>query len=339
MTPCSENATRFASDEVDALDDITEELQAMVEKGGECTLPPGTFRVMRTIRLPSNLDLRGSGELETTLVLGNGVNNNLFTNAAYGNRGIRDRDIFVSNLRINGNQPAQVKPKTERRLSFCNGFYFADADNCCFSRVILENILQTALHFRGCSNIRICDMKSQDLGWSGVSSSGTHGITVTDFLIHNSGNDHRHSAVHLDGGGKAYLRGAVTKCVGNGIMLDSSFAPFSHAVVEVEASDCMRGVSLVGSGEEQVQTILIAGCYVHDNDVGIMVSNAHGAFVHGCTIERNREYGLLFQGRAGGSDSFAARCQFAENAVDVAQIHASKNNVLIDNIFETKSNG
>lgn len=253
----SEDNIRFSQHEVDALEDITKEILDSIDNGKEfCILPAGTFRITRTISLPSNFLLKGSGNLDTTLVLGNYVNNNMFTNVSYGVKGSRDRSIFISNLRINGNSAAQYKPDNERRLSFCNGFYFANADECKFTCVVLENILQTGLHFRNCTSVSILDMQSQDLGWSGVSTSGTIGIEVLDFLIHNSGHDHRHSAVHLDGGGKVYLRGRVTKCVGNGIMLDSSFGPFSHAVVEVEASACMRGISLIGSGEEQVHTAL-----------------------------------------------------------------------------------
>jgi hypothetical protein len=333
LTPAADTSRRFSRDEVDALEDITDDLQAMAKKEGEWTLPKGLFKVSRTIRLGSELHLTGAGRLETTLVLANDVNNNMFVNSGYVQKDIRNANIKVSNLRINGNQTAQAKPAHERRLSFCNGFYFADADGCSFQDLVLENILQTALHFRTCSRIDITRITAQDLGWSGVSTSGTSEIKVQDFYIHDSGNDHRHSAIHLDGGGKAYLQGRITKCVGNGIMLDSSFAPFSQAVVEVDASDCMRGVALVGSGEVQVHSVMIEGCKVRDNDIGIMVSNAHDVFVRGCRMERNRDYGLLFQGRAGGRDSIVSRCTFASNAKDVGEIHQSGGNILVDNVF------
>lgn len=321
----------YTPEQVDALEDITEELQSLADKGEDVTLRAGAFRVSRTIKLPDNCHLRGADNMGTTLVLGNAVNNNMFTNAGYGKNDVRNSNIRLSNLRLNGNLQAQFKPETEKRLSFCNILYFANSDQCEFDKLFVLNVLQTALHFRHCTKITIKKLYAEHLGWSGISTSGTSEIVATDFNILDSGNDHRHSAIHLDGGKGAYLRGDIRKCVGNGIMLDATFGPFSHALVEVNASECMRGISLIGSGDVQVHTVLMKNCNAKGNDVGIMVSNACNAFISNCNLMDNREYGVLFQGRFGGRDSFVTNCTFKKNGTDIKEIHQSGGNTFLEN--------
>lgn len=318
------------ADRVGILKDLTDELEDCAASPGEHVLPKGTFRVSRTIGISDNCHIAGGGKMETTLVLANGVDNNMFTNSAYRKNGT-NQNIKVSNLRINGNQHKQAKPEDEKRLSFCNAFYMANVTNCCFEDLVVENVFQTALHFRRCMKVRINRFKSQDLGWSGISTSGTNDLEATKFYIYNSGNDHRHSAVHLDGGKNTFLQGKVKKCVGNGVMLDSTFAPFSHAFVQVHSTQCMRGISLVGSGEEQVHSVLLSNCHVADNEVGIMFSNAHSSFVSNCSIESSKEVGMLFQGRAGGCDNVVAECRFSGNVSDIEERHQSRNNKFFSN--------
>jgi hypothetical protein len=318
---------------VGSLIDITEDLEERASTPGEHVLPKGTFRVSRTIGLSDDCHIAGFGNMETTLVLADGVNNNMFTNSGYRQEA-PNNNIKVSNLRINGNQDKQRKPADEKRLSFCNAFYMANVTNCAFEDIVIENVKQTSLHFRRCTTVRIDRFKSQGLGWSGISTSGTDDLEATDFYIYDSGNDHRHSAVHLDGGKGAYLHGEVKKCVGNGIMLDSSFAPFSHALVQVNSEQCMRGISLIGSGEVQVHSVLLSDCQVADNDIGIMLSNAHSSFVSKCRITSSNEVGLLLQGRAGGFDNTVSDCMFFDNARDMEERHQSRDNRFIGNQWE-----
>lgn len=316
------------ADQAESLPDLTEELDRLAALPGEHHLPAGAYRVSRTISLSDGCHIVGAGDMKTTLVLADGVNNNMFTNSAYWTNGTNN-DIRISNLRLNGNQKRQFKPESEKRLSFCNGVYLANVTDCVFDNLVIENVLQTSLHFRRCTTVRINGLQTQDLGWSGISTSGTSDLEARDFYIYNSGNDHRHSAVHLDGGKGAFLHGEVKKCVGNGVMLDSSFAPFSHALVQVEARYCMRGISLIGSGDVQVHSVLLSGCHVADNDIGIMLSNAHSSFVSDCRIDTSTEVGLLFQGRAGGFDNTAVNCRFSGNARDMEERHKSRNNRLV----------
>lgn len=311
-------------------DDITDMLQAAAFSGTETILPEGTFKISRTILLGSGCNISGSGIKGTKLVLEDGVNNNMFTNESItkGNK-----NIILKNLHLEGNATHQIKPVTERRLSFCNGVYLANVENSQFHDLIVENFLQTALHFRTCKNVDIRCLHAEKLGWSGISTSGTDNLKAIDFYIYNSGNDHRHSAVHLDGGNCSILKGVVKKCVGNGIMLDATFAPFSSAVVQVEASECMRGVALIGSAERQPHAVSIRDSYVFSNEIGIMISNARHAFMHSVQVENNKEVGILFQGRVGGRDSFVSKCMFCGNGVDIKEIHASGNNFFFDNQF------
>lgn len=64
-----------------------------------------------------------------------------------------------------------------------------------------------------------------------------------------------------------------------------------------------------------------------------MVSNAKSAFINNVYFESNSEYGILFQGRVGGTDSFVNNCTFIGNKEDIKEIHQSKNNKILSNVF------
>lgn len=311
-------------------DNITKTLQKSLINDVVIVIPKGRFYIDETIKIPSNVVIKGEGNCESEIFLCDHVNANMFTNI---NHKSGNKNIHVENLALNGNWEKQFKPDSETRVSFCNIFYICRGENITFKKINAFNCYQTALHFNNSNGINIDGLFSKDLGWSGISTSGTNNLIAKNVYVYNSGNDHRHSAIHLDGGRGAYLECTVIKCNGNGVMLDSTFSDFSHAVVKANCSECMRGVSLIGSPKSQPQHILIKSGKMSNNDIGIMVSNSQFAFIDSVELENNSEVGILFQGRVGGLDSVVTGCSFSGNEVDIKEIHSSKNNLFYMNSY------
>lgn len=308
--------------------DITITLQKALLESSKVRIPEGKFFISDTILLPSGARIIGSGEFNSEIHFSDDVNKNMFTNSDYqaGNS-----DITIENLSLDGNWKNQRKPENEKRISFCNMFYFAKSNNLSFKGIRAFNCYQTVLHFNNSKDIFIEGLHSENLGWSGISTSGSDNIVAKNVYIYNSGNDHRHSAIHLDGGRGAYLECTVIKCNGNGVMLDSTFSDFSHAVVTANCSECMRGVSLIGSPKSQPKHILVKSGRMSKNQIGVMVSNSREAFIDGVVLDHNSEVGVLFQGRVGGLDSMVTNCEFIDNVEDIKEIHESKNNLFFNN--------
>lgn len=290
-------------------------------------LPKGLFYISDTIELPSNTELSGCGEL-TKLILSSSVNKNMFTNQdkVKGNENIK-----ISNISLDGNWKEQFKPENEKRVSFCNMVYFAKCKNVSFLSIKAENVFQTILHFNNCDGVNIYGLDARYLGWSGISTSGTDNIIATKVYIFDSGNDHRHSAIHLDGGIGSYLEVDVNTCVGNGVMLDSTFSDFSRSAVKANCKNCMRGVSCIGSPGKIPMNILIQVGVMENNEIGVMVSNASDVFISNVSFIKNTEVALLFQGRVGGNNSLASGCTFEGNFENIKQIHNSNNNFFFNN--------
>jgi hypothetical protein len=309
---------------------ITNEIISRLAINDEVILPEGEFVISQTIFIGSNKSIRGSGNRATKLRMVDGMNGNMFTNSDHksGNENIR-----LENLYLDGNRENQFKPMDEKRVSFCNLVYFARVSNAFFNEVDGVECYQTVLHFSNCKNITINKFVAKHLGWSGISTSGTQNLVATNVVIYDSGNDHRHSAIHLDGGGNVYVQANIEKCVGNGVMLDATFSPFSHAVVNAHCSDCMRGIALIGAPDKVPQHILISGGEMKNNRIGIMVSNSSHAFIEGVRIQNNNEMGVLFQGRVGGINSIVKSCIFESNAKDIVELHNSGKNKFYDNQY------
>jgi hypothetical protein len=308
--------------------DITELIQASATSGKKVLLPEGTFEVKKSVQLHDGAHICGSGALETTLILAEGVNEHMFTNVDHrkGNNNIR-----FENLRISGNKKQQWKPATERRSSFCNAMYLVNVGSVSISNVHVFDVLQTAVQFSFCRDVSIDGLHTENTGWSGLGTTGTDNVVVTNLTVINSGVDDRHSAVHVDGGACVYVQGVIRGSVGNGVMLDATYGKLANCLLRVSARDCMRGVALIGNSIHQMTNICVSHSTLVDNEIGVMISNASGAFVLDSHIEGSREFGVLFQGKTGGCDSFVVNCSFARNVVDVKQLHQSRNNIIIGN--------
>ena len=312
--------------------DIGADLQKRIDDacGKQVTieLPPGTFSISRSIRLNSNIVLRGSKNGRTRLVLADETNDHLFSNYDHVNG---NYDILVEELDINGNSANQTRSVEDTRLSFCNLFYFKKLFGGQFRNISAYDCKQTAFHFNGCSDISISGVNCENLGWSGISTSGTDQLKATNTLIRNSGQENMHSAVHLDGGSGAFLECTVEICTGNGIMLDSRYAAFSKAVVAAHCTGCRRGISLSGAHENPLQDVLLQDCHVNRNAIGILVSNSAHVFIDQSSVTNSSDTGILLQGKLGARSVTISRTALKGNRKDLAEIHESESNYFVNN--------
>jgi len=285
---------------------------ASLEGGGLVYLAPGEYRVDATVELPTGVALIGAGPLLTKITLTPGSNCHMFTNADHdkGNQGIELRGFT-----LDGTMRSQHKPADLKGITFACGGYFKRVKDLVVDDVVARSIRQTAFHFNHCSNVDIHRLEADELGWSGVSTSGTDDIRLRRVVITNSGLDVRHSGVHLDGGRGAYVDAVVDVSTGNGIMLDSKFSPLSDVVVHGTARRSMRGLSLSGDHENELSNVFISGDYSDNRECGLLVSNASNVFVVGATIGGNATAGIVVQGKSGSRHCVLADCHITGSPV------------------------
>lgn len=295
--------------EVDpAAPDALGQAVAEVAEGGLVHLPPGDHVVHQTIQLPSDVSIIGAGPDRTTITLAPGSSCHVFTNAdhAKGNHGIELRGF-----RLEGNMRTQQRPPDLKGITFACGGYFKRVEGLLVQGVVAHAIRQTAFHFNHCSHVLIEDLEADELGWSGVSTSGTDDIVLRRAVITRSGLDVRHSGIHLDGGTGAHVEAIVDDSTGNGIMLDSKFSPLCDVVVHGVARRSMRGLSLSGDHENELRNVCVSGDYSDNRECGLLVSNASNVFVVDATIASNQQAGIVIQGRAGSAHCVVARSTIA----------------------------
>ena len=227
---------------------------AELDDGGIVHLLPGTHVVRSTITLPSHVALVGAGPDRTTIELVPGASCHVFTNDEPGGR---STGIELRGFRLEGNMRTQHKPPDVKGITFACGGYFKRVDDIAVVDVVACSIRQSAFHFSRCTQVRLERLETDELGWSGVSTSGTDDITLREVVVTRAGLDKRHSGIHLDGGHGAYVHALVEDCTGNGIMLDSVFAPLTDVVVRGVARRSMRGLSLSGDRNSQLLNIHI----------------------------------------------------------------------------------
>ena len=165
--------------------------------GGLVHLEPGEHVVDATIELPSHVSLVGAGSDLTTLTLAPGSSCHVFTNTdhAKGNLELELRDFTLE-----GNLHHQPRPPDHKAITFACGGYFKRVKRLVIDGVVAHGIRQTAFHFNHCKHVEINDLEADELGWSGVSTSGTDDIVLRRVVVTRSGLDVRHSGIHLDGG-------------------------------------------------------------------------------------------------------------------------------------------
>ncbi len=276
---------------------------ASLDGGGVVFLAPGEHVVDTTIALPSGIALVGAGPEHTTITLSPGSSCHVFTNDdhAKGNVGIELRGF-----RLEGNMRTQPRPADLKGITFACGGYFKRVRRLVVDDIVAHGIRQTAFHFNHCRHVELIGLEADELGWSGVSTSGTDDIVLRRVVVTNSGLDVRHSGIHLDGGTGAYIDAVVDTSTGNGIMLDSKFSPLSDVVVHGVARRSMRGLSLSGDHEKPLTNVCVSGDYSDNRECGVLVSNASNVFILDATIASNGTAGIVVQGKSGSKHCVVA---------------------------------
>lgn len=239
----------------------------------------------------------------------------------------------VTGIRIGGfvflgNGAKQVRPNDARGVSFSHGIYMVDAVDVGISNIHMTDIRQTGVHCIRSEKVRIREFSGDTFGWSGLSTSGTHDYRAVKVVIRKAGLDTNHSGIHLDGGSHVVVEARVESCTGNAIMLDSTFCELSSFAVRGIGSNSRRGCSLSGFGDRPIRLGHISGEYCNNVETGIMVSNSTNIVLTNIKACNNGLYGILFQGRVGGTNCIVEDATTFGNPTGIAEIHASKNNLI-----------
>jgi hypothetical protein len=294
---------------------------AALPAGGVVHLAPGEHVVTTPVRLPSGTTVLGAGPDRTTVSLAPGSGCHVFTNARHG---AGDHDITLRGFRIEGNLRNQERRAGDTGTSFACGGYFMRATNVSIDDVVAQGIRQTAFHFSHCAHVRVERVTADELGWSGVSTSGTDDITLLRLTVTNAGLDVRHSGIHLDGGQGAHLDVLVDGCSGNAVMLGSKYAPMHDAVVRAVARRSRRGLALFGQGEHPLTNVLVSGDFSDNRECGVLVFNASHVFIVDATIASNDHAGVVLQGTAASQGCVLARCRITGNPAAIRELDGNR---------------
>src|SRR5688572_21660428 len=136
-------------------------IDSLPDGGGTVVLPPGTYEITRTVRIPDGVRLQGSGTRETLLNLAPGSNCHLLTNAdhARGNTG-----ISLQSVTLIGNRMSQRRDPDETAASFCCGAYFRRVVGLEIFDCRAEDIFQSGLHVSGCARVRVARFLATTIG-------------------------------------------------------------------------------------------------------------------------------------------------------------------------------
>ena len=299
--------------------------------GAVIQLLPGDYSIKTALFISNSIWLKGAENGRTRLVLEPYSNCHILTNLDYhsGNQNIK-----ISQIDFYGNASTQQRLPEDKRLLTCNAMYFKKVINIELFDLQVDRILHTGAHFNECVQVRIRQFQSSTVGWSGISTSGTSDIIIRDAYVYNSGLDKMHSGIHLDGGHGVYVEAKVESATGNGVMLDSNYAPLTNIVANCIISACKRGLALCGSGKHPLNSAYVTGHFHHNKEVGVLVSNASHISVIEALIENNAEYGVLLQGSTGSQYCNVSNCRLLKNGIPLAEIHQSKNNYFVLNHLE-----
>jgi hypothetical protein len=308
------------------------DLPARFPSGADILLSAGEFVVSRPVLLPPRTRVRGDGREKTTIrlaprsnchaILGEGERQNPLTN------------VWLEGFRIAGEAAHQSRP-AGGPLAFSCGIYLREVRSVLCLNLAFEDIRQTGVHFSSCTEIAARRIQARSVGWSGVSAADSTNVWI-EAEIADAGRDVMHSGIHIDGGMGVLIDATVRDTTGNGIMLDSTFAPLRQCLVRGKASGCRRGVSLSGSAMKPLETVAISGRYFENREAGVMVSNASGVTIFHAEIRNNKGPGILAQGRNGGRQILVADDVVLEgNNPDFSQQHASGANWVFINPFDS----
>lgn len=297
--------------------------------GGTVHLPAGRHLIESTVVLPSDVAIVGAGPGSTHVVLAPGAGCHIFTNRDH-RRG--NENIHLRGFSLDGNMAAQHKPDGVSELAFACGAYLKKVRRVLVEAIEAHQIHQTAFHFNRSREVRVIDVSTTQMGWSGVSSTDTDDLVLTKVRVSGAGLDVRHSGIHLNGGTGAFIEAEVDHCTGNALMLDSKFAPLSDVVIKAVGRSSQRGVALIGGHAHALSNVFVTGEFTDNAECGVLVSNSSHVFVVDATIARNGPQGVVLKGRAGARHCVIAGCTISGHPTAITESGGSQDNSRLDNM-------
>lgn len=240
--------------------------------------------------------------------------------------------VNIENLVFDGGTE-QDKPESVKSLTYACALYFKKCNNILVNNCKAINVKQAAIHLNNCNGVEITNFSAVNIGWSGLSTTNTNKLSA-ECMIYNSGLDVCHSAIHLDGGEGVFIRALISKCVGNGIMLDSDNGELKNIQINCSVSDCLCGVSVSGKYEAIIKDVIIEGTISCNRHCGVRISNAERIVVRDSTIINNLEYGILLQGKIGAKKCIIENCKLLNNNTEIYEKDNSSDNLFKNNNYE-----
>ncbi len=290
--------------------------------GGTVQLPPGRIELHEPLRLGSGTTLAGAGTHATELVLTPGRNTHVLVNRGHG-----DHDITVRDLTIDGNRLLQ-DPPPPGRLVWAFGVWFRSVRGVRIDRVAVRQVRQNGIQLNDCRHVRISDVVTHDMGWSGLATTCTDDLVLQRVAVHRAGLDTVHSGIHLDGAVLAHVDGLAEDCSGNALMLDSVSGPVRSVTVQATGRRSRHGISLVAGTDHPVENVHVTGRFTDNEGAGIFVSNAVGVSILTATVTGNGDAGVVLQGQRGCHGCVVAGCHISGSPREVVETHGSDENLV-----------
>ena len=198
------------------------------------------------------------------------------------------------------------------------GMLFNNVRGVTIADVEVVDVHRSALRFTRCKGVEVSRFDARRLGWGGMSTSGTDNFSARNVRIRDAGLESKHSGIHVDGGRGIDIDARVESCAGNAVMLDSTYAPLTAAIVNAIGQRSENGLALIGSGGHALTDVTISGDFSHNSRAGIFASNAAHIFVYDATIACNGAYGVLTRGRS--QHIILARCRITGSPEEISPL-------------------
>lgn len=296
--------------------------------GGVVRLGPGVHEVERTLRLRNGTTLEGTGREDTVLALAPGASCHILTNHGGDGRG---RAIGLRHLGLLGRASEQPTPEGHERYPFSCGALLSDAEDVEVTDVVARDIRSTAFHFERCARVRVVDVATHGVGWSGVSTTCTDDIEIGGLVATDSGRDTMHSSIHLDGGTGALVEASIEGATGTGVMLEALSGTLQQVDVRATVTGCRFGLSATSAGDWSLRHVVATGTFAGNREAGVRIANSDSVTVAGAEITGNGTHGVLLQGARGARRCVVAACTIEGNPIAVEERDASAGNLVVGN--------
>jgi hypothetical protein len=255
------------------LGSIAHAVATLQESGGIIQLGSGTFTVQQTIRIPSNIVIRGEGIEKTIIKAGTSLQNEIMTNTGrQGDKWQGISNVVVSDFMLYGN-------RTLRKS--CLDIVAADATRS--SQITVERIA------------------TDQCGMHGVHIKGATGVTIRDLQLRRSGQnqDHDHNLYLLRVTNAVVERVDTREAAGNGM----SSTQLKHVVIRDLATlnNGRRGFRTGGSRYLRLYNVHSESNGIHPDGMGgdgiIVTTNDAGmksayVLIDSCISRNNRSNGV-----------------------------------------------